>query len=260
MFSEELELLIEAALADGTITEKERLILHKRAQAEGVDVDELDVIIEARLAKLDQSSSGSENSQRPPIKESITKELSRQLNEAQRKYERRLAHVDRSWHDGLARPHEEDQIENERDNTMMTIIRNFYVPNDRDHMLEFLLLCKQSYKIRDDMSKNSKYTLDNCELNAVDQAYIEKSRGLIDRAKSFFPQDKAMMSVIEDMERMERDLEKSNKDKKQKWEQEKADRKKKEKRIKTLKMWGTIGVVIVIFILVLIMIIAIENV
>lgn len=30
MFSKELEMLIEATLADGTITEKERLILHKR--------------------------------------------------------------------------------------------------------------------------------------------------------------------------------------------------------------------------------------
>ena len=52
MYSKELEEIIEAALADGEITEKERAVLHKRAIAEGVDPDELDVVIEGRLAKM----------------------------------------------------------------------------------------------------------------------------------------------------------------------------------------------------------------
>lgn len=52
MFSEELESVIEAALADGTLTAKEREVLHKRAAAEGVDPDELDVVIDGRLAKM----------------------------------------------------------------------------------------------------------------------------------------------------------------------------------------------------------------
>ena len=52
MFSEELESVIEAALADGALTAKEREVLHKRAAAEGVDPDELDVVIEGRLAKM----------------------------------------------------------------------------------------------------------------------------------------------------------------------------------------------------------------
>lgn len=52
MFSKELEEVIEAALADGVITEKERAVLHKRALLEGVDPDELDVVIEGRLSKM----------------------------------------------------------------------------------------------------------------------------------------------------------------------------------------------------------------
>lgn len=52
MFSKELEEVIEAALADGVITEKERAVLHRRAMAEGVDPDELDVVIDGRLAKV----------------------------------------------------------------------------------------------------------------------------------------------------------------------------------------------------------------
>lgn len=52
MFSKELEEIIEAALADGVLTDKERAVLHKRAQAEGVDPDELDIVIDGRLAKM----------------------------------------------------------------------------------------------------------------------------------------------------------------------------------------------------------------
>lgn len=52
MFTKELESVIEAALADGVLTDKEREVLHRRAAAEGVDPDELDVVIDGRLAKM----------------------------------------------------------------------------------------------------------------------------------------------------------------------------------------------------------------
>lgn len=52
MYSEQIEELINAILEDGEISEKERKVLHKRALAEGIDPDEVDVIIDARLARL----------------------------------------------------------------------------------------------------------------------------------------------------------------------------------------------------------------
>lgn len=51
MYSKELEEVIDAALADGVITETERKVLHKRAASEGVDPEELDIVIDGRLAK-----------------------------------------------------------------------------------------------------------------------------------------------------------------------------------------------------------------
>lgn len=51
MFSKELEEIIEAVLADGEITDKERAVLHRRAMAEGIDIDEFDIIINGRLVK-----------------------------------------------------------------------------------------------------------------------------------------------------------------------------------------------------------------
>lgn len=52
MYSEQLEALIESAIADGVLTDPERAVLHKRAMAEGVDPDELDIVIDGRLAKM----------------------------------------------------------------------------------------------------------------------------------------------------------------------------------------------------------------
>lgn len=51
-YTKELEELIESALADGVLTDKKREILHRKAAQEGVDVDELDLILEGRLAKM----------------------------------------------------------------------------------------------------------------------------------------------------------------------------------------------------------------
>ncbi len=56
MYSKELEAIIEAALADGVLTDKEREVLHRRAAQEDVDADELDVILDAKLQKIEQAS------------------------------------------------------------------------------------------------------------------------------------------------------------------------------------------------------------
>ena len=55
MYNEQLEQLIEAALADGELTEKEKQILFKKAQALGLDLDEFEMVLEARLVKLKKS-------------------------------------------------------------------------------------------------------------------------------------------------------------------------------------------------------------
>lgn len=52
MYSKELEELIESVLADGVITDQERAVLRKRAQASGEDPDEVMIVVEGRLAKM----------------------------------------------------------------------------------------------------------------------------------------------------------------------------------------------------------------
>lgn len=51
MYNEKLEALITAALADGVLTEKEKQILFKKAEAMGIDRDEFELVLDGRLAK-----------------------------------------------------------------------------------------------------------------------------------------------------------------------------------------------------------------
>jgi len=52
MYNEQIEQLISAALADGVLTEKEKQILFKKAQSMGIDLDEFEMVLDARLVEL----------------------------------------------------------------------------------------------------------------------------------------------------------------------------------------------------------------
>ena len=56
LFSARLEAMIAAALQDGVLTDKERELLKRRVEKEGEDWDEVEMIIEARLAEKQPAS------------------------------------------------------------------------------------------------------------------------------------------------------------------------------------------------------------
>jgi hypothetical protein len=49
MYNEQIENLINLALSDGELTEKEKQILFKKAEAAGIDLDEFEMVLEAKL-------------------------------------------------------------------------------------------------------------------------------------------------------------------------------------------------------------------
>ena len=55
MYNEQLEKLIEMALMDGELTEKEKQVLFKKAEAMGVDLDEFEMVLEGKLFEKQQS-------------------------------------------------------------------------------------------------------------------------------------------------------------------------------------------------------------
>ncbi len=49
MYNEKIEALIKAALADGVLTEKEKQVLFKKAHELGIDLDEFEMVLDAKL-------------------------------------------------------------------------------------------------------------------------------------------------------------------------------------------------------------------
>jgi hypothetical protein len=65
MYNEEIENLINLALADGELTEKEKQILFKKAEAAGINLDEFEMVLEAKLfekQKINKSSAAAPKS------------------------------------------------------------------------------------------------------------------------------------------------------------------------------------------------------
>lgn len=63
LYDERIERLINAAIADGELTEKEKQILFRNAQAEGIDLDEFEMILESRLYEKQQENIANANAQ-----------------------------------------------------------------------------------------------------------------------------------------------------------------------------------------------------
>lgn len=51
MYNEQIENLIRLALVDGDLTEKEKQILFKKAEVAGIDLDEFEMVLEAKLVE-----------------------------------------------------------------------------------------------------------------------------------------------------------------------------------------------------------------
>lgn len=57
MFSDDLKQLIEAAVTDCKVTAKEMKVIARRAEAEGVDMDELEIYIDSRIQQRNMEGS-----------------------------------------------------------------------------------------------------------------------------------------------------------------------------------------------------------
>ena len=55
MYNDQIENLINLAITDGELTEKEKQILFKKAEAAGIDLDEFEMVLDARLYDKQQT-------------------------------------------------------------------------------------------------------------------------------------------------------------------------------------------------------------
>lgn len=80
MFSERLERLIEASLQDGQLTEQEKAAIIKRAEAEGEDINEVDIYIQSLQQKRQQELNL--QAQQAATEEMIAQKKAREMKQA----------------------------------------------------------------------------------------------------------------------------------------------------------------------------------
>lgn len=217
MFSEELESVIEAALADGVLTAKEREVLHKRAAAEGVDPDELDVVIDGRLAKMKReedwlrpappSDKFGEVKKCPrcgePVEPMAVKcsacgyefrgvEALKSSQQFAEKLEAILEKYRNVEYDGKGNvflgTDSNTRTQQQQVMELLQFIKNFPVPTTKEDLLDFAI------------SMQSKWNAEPSVMgmkNSIAQAYKAKYDECVNKAKILFPNDPMFQGVFD---------------------------------------------------------------
>lgn len=210
MYSKELESIIEAALADGVLTDKEREVLHRRAAQEGVDADELDVIIEGKLAKMKQEKETAHLTQQAPDKRgnvvkcpncgspilagavkclecdyvftnvqanNLMVQFQKGLDEIQEKYNLKIENAsdkkNEKYYLGL-------QMKEE----MRQFIKKFLIPSSKEDLIEFTAVMDSSRR----------------HSNQFEDVYRAKYRECILKIKTLYPEDPQMMELVKSVD------------------------------------------------------------
>lgn len=191
-FSKELEAIIEAALADGVITEKERAVLHKKALLEGVDPDELDVVIEGRLSKMKREEDWLKPA--PPASEkrgNIVKcpNCGAPIQAGAVKcdecgYVFTNVAANRSS-EVLARKISELLSNHRKTEHVIEEIANFPIPTSKEDLMEFIASMDSKRK----------------EEGPLRQAYTIKYKESITKAKIFFATDSQVMALVKNTDK-----------------------------------------------------------
>jgi hypothetical protein len=202
MYTEQLEAIIDAALADGVLTDKEREVLHKRAAQEGIDADELDVVIEGRLAKMKKEEDWLRPTP-PPVQPLMSNKMGNVMKcpSCGAAYEPgtvkcpECGHYFQNISANSSAKELSEGLQNildgglgffSHDKTIFKcsqFIKDFPIPNTKDDMLEFLITLDNKRKTRDGLR--------------LQGAYSAKYKEVVKKAEYLFGDDKQIQSTIE---------------------------------------------------------------
>jgi len=158
MYSPDFERLIQSVIADGVITDKERAVLHKRAQTEGIDIDELDVYIDGLVAQMKPAAP------KGPTKQGIVTKCPNcgavveagavkceecgyvfrgiEANSSIQKLSEILAKIDDSYKKETFL----DSFSEKRQQERAGAITSFPIPTAKEDLLEFIITMKSKYQ------------------------------------------------------------------------------------------------------------------
>jgi hypothetical protein len=213
MYSEKLETLIKATLVDGNITDKERQVLLNRAKAEGIDLDEFEVILDARLAEL-QNTKQAESPQPKKSKKygevnkcpscgAVVPSLAGRCSECGfefsgitenvtvKKIAENIEKISQKWEKEIANTTNNPQkrwiLQNSRDQELVQAIATTPIPVGKSDLFEFIVVAQTSA-----LSPVTPYLMAD--------AYMAKCEEAILKAKILFPKDEILESLCAEFE------------------------------------------------------------
>lgn len=208
MYDEKLEQLIDAALADGVLSEKEKKVLYNKAQSYGIDLDEFEMVLEARFVqarkkeKLNNPSNSAENNSSritkcprcggyipdsavvcpdcgwevPGIKANAASQtLGKEINRITQNSSSIL---------NLIYPQK-------RNRDLATQIMSFTIPNTKSDLLEF------TSSLNSKLGINLEDEYNNYSYVPVMKAYVSKYKECINKVVAYFPNDRAFSFYVD---------------------------------------------------------------
>ena len=234
MFTKEMEALIEATIQDGVLTDQEKSVLVKRAQKEGIDVDELDVYIQSLLQKRQQLAAAeeikAENANKLgtvkrcvrcggviPLGAAVCPDCGFAISDntggnAVSILQKGLADLEKEWKKettgktGFFSSISKETIDQDFCKQRFSYITSFMVPNNRSDLLQLLAFAKPKANIKGN-KKGYKYT-DGSYRSVLDYAYWCLFENCISLAQVSFSNDPAFKQYFD---YYERELENSKK-------------------------------------------------
>lgn len=221
MYNEQLEKLIEMALMDGELTDKEKQILFKKAESLSVDLDEFEMVLDARLYEKQKTQKPQASVIEPnntkhgdytkcpscnaPIESFNTKcldcghefrnikssssirELFEEMNKIQAKKAEESTSIKSMFVDTLSG---DKTTARKRE-----LLKNFPIPNTKEDILEFLALAIPNCKKPSFWKRNASWeSLERYEMAPVWQSKCEQ---IIIKARFSMKEDKNTMEEIE---------------------------------------------------------------
>lgn len=225
MYNEQIENLINAALADGVLTEKEKQVLFKRAQAMGIDLDEFEMVLDARLVELKKKEEKKEKEHELEMEKAKAAQKSApksnkfgdvrkcpacgamigaftticpecghefvnvEANSTTQKLQQTLEEIDKNDNSilGVSKILGTDSTTAKK----VQAIQNFAIPNTKEDLLEFLTLCySNSNSKQGDLASDKKIT----------EAWRTKSIQVLEKANMLLknvPEAQDIMSKLE---------------------------------------------------------------
>ena len=229
----EIEKLIEMALADGQVSEKEREIILRKAEKLGLDVDEVEMYFEGKIHQLEAYKTTSKekvgniktcpacgasvksfeikcedcghefnNVTRNNSLDVFLKKLSNIDEEVRNEYLKNgQQYINTFWGKKIEKP--ASSINYEIEPTILKrkveLISMYEVPNTKEDILSFLAVASA------EASKKISFTIvigGNIEKNDIKNAWLSKTKNLIFKSRLLFKNDKSTLELVEEYARL----------------------------------------------------------